>query len=137
MRTHFFNAVISRLSFLKHSALSLQEGPFYFLTNFFFLFFSLRLKYFVHGSHLALITNKNVLEWSTSVMQKPKASNISNSLVKVKLWGKQEQPSWSSEILHCLPSQGIFLPFPQRAKCKWPPALHHDLLMGAEDFLLQ
>lgn len=47
---------------------------------------------------MALITNKKVLEWNTLLIQKLKATNISNNLVKVKLWGKQEQPGQSSEI---------------------------------------
>lgn len=47
---------------------------------------------------MALITNKKVLERNTLLIQKLKATNISNNLVKVKLWGKQEQPGRSSEI---------------------------------------
>jgi hypothetical protein len=47
---------------------------------------------------MALITNKKVLEWNATVIQKLKATRISNKLVKVKLWGKQEQPGWNSEV---------------------------------------
>jgi hypothetical protein len=70
-------------------------------TFFFFNFFSpssLKLKCFVHSHHMALITNKKVLEWNATVIQKLKATRISNKLVKVKLWGKQEQPGWNSEV---------------------------------------